>query len=179
MTKNKSMSRRSKSRERGRSLYRPGEFEEIGPKPADPRETFAEHPDKTKLQVYEFVKRQFRNYGENHDVDIVPQPSDTWEVAKSTKNLEIPFAVKNISDCVLFVREMEEMLDVRKPMLEFDNGDFVLKANYRELQRAAGKGLKLPGCWGQRRRAVEVARMILMGIGLLFVLVNLVAWFLG
>lgn len=172
-------SRRSKSRERGRSVYRVGEFEEVGPKPADTREAFAEHPDKTKLQVYDFVKRQFRNYGENHDIDIVPQPSDTWEVAKATKNLEIPFAIKNIPDCALFVREMEAMLDVRKPMLEFDNGDFVLKANYRELQRAAGKGLKLPGCWGRRQRIVEVGRMILMAIGLLFLLAHLIVWFFG
>jgi hypothetical protein len=172
------MSRRSKSRDRGRSAFRAGEFEEIGPKPADTRETFSDHPDKTKLQVYEFVKRQFRNYGENHDVDIVPQPSDTWEVAKSTKNLEIPFAVKNIPDCVLFVREMEAMLDVRKPTLEFDDGDFVLKANYRELQRASGRGIKLPGCCG-RHRVVEMGRTALMGIGLFFILAHLILWLFG
>lgn len=171
-------SRRSKSRDRGRSVYHGAEYEEVLPKPAE-REAFAVHPDKTKLQVYEFVKRQFRNYGENHDIDIVPQPSDTWEVSKQTKNLEIPFAIKNISDCVLFVKELEAMLDVQKPILEFDKGDFVLKANYRDLQRASGRRVILSGYWGIRNRVVALTKMILMLLGLLFLLIHLIYYVFG
>lgn len=173
-------SRRSKSRERGRSVYRGNEYEGVLEKPVDEREKLlAVHPDKTKLQVYEFVKRQFRNYGENHDIDIVPQPSDTWEVSKQSKNLEIPFAIKNISDCVLFVRELEAMLDVHKPILEFDNGDFVLKANYQELQRASGRKVIMSGYWGIRNRLVEVTKRILMLLGLVFLLMNLIYYAFG
>ena len=160
------------------SAYRPGEFEEVDLRKGttDEREVFAAHPDKHRLRVFDFVKKVFRNYTENHDVDAIPQPSDTWDISKSTGNLEVPFAIRSVPDCVVFCRELELMLEVRKVILEHDSGTWVLKVNYHDLQRASGRGLQMQSCFGTRNRIIETARNGLVLMGLLFLLLLLFNW---
>lgn len=158
-------SRRSKSRDRGRSQYRGGDFEEVSLQ--NDREHIAPPADKRFIRVCDFVKRQFKNYGESHDMDIVAKE---WDVSKATDNLEIAFQIKNIPDCTVFCKEMEALLESRKPILEIDNGEYVLKISYTDLQRASGRAVRLWTCFGMKNRIVRFTRNFLVGAGLAFFL---------
>lgn len=158
------MSRRSKSRERGRDRYRDRDYDSS--QPVDDRESFDAHLNKDRVRVYEFVERQFNSYYENRNTRIITI-SNNWDLAKETGNLEIPFRIKGIPDCTVFCREMEALLEVRKPILEFnDEEGFVLKINYTDLKQASRRLIRLWSCFRYRNQTIQTIRdgFVIFGI---------------
>jgi hypothetical protein len=148
------MSRRSKSRERGRDRYR--EYDS-GPV-LDDREAFDTHLNKDKVRIYEFVERQLLAYYENRSTRIVTLPK-SWDLSKETGNLEIPFRIKGIPDCTVFCREIETLLETRKPILEYNEEEgFILKLNYQDLKQASRRMIRIWSCFGHRNQVVQTIR---------------------
>lgn len=154
------MSRRSRSRERGRVLYRvDAEEDRVG---------LNEKADPDLDKVYRFVRHTFKVYTEDHSgTDIVPRPSDQWSYDKVTDRIEAPFTLRSIPDCRLFCLEMENRLQTTRLALEWDTDEFVLKANFPELLAASRQHPRFMSWFGLRTHIINAAQLLFIAVGII------------
>jgi hypothetical protein len=155
------MSRRSRSRDRGRTLYRadPDQESRVG---------LNEKADPDFDNVYKFVKSTFKIYSEDHaGADIVARPSDQWSHDKGTNRIEAPFTLRSIPDCRLFCLEMEMRLQTTRLTLEWDTDEFVLKASFRDVLAASRQHPRLLSWFGLRARVINAAQLLFLAVGII------------
>jgi len=130
------------------------------------RTNFSESLDPKRALVHKFVKQQLKIYSDSHDMELIAAASDSWEIAKTTNKLEIPFSIDNIADCAVFCKEMEVLLECSRVILEFDKKEhiLVLKIPYNDLLRSIERLNALR--WINFRRVTLMGRKALVFLGL-------------